>query len=161
MSFPTYVFSIVTWHKNQSKQKGYVAINKSFRFKEMLVLFLCFAILCVPIYFALKTLGTNQLWLNVISVYFTFMYSYLSIKRVELNFVFRIICEIISLGLWVMVFVGNGTLNYAYMISLFNYFVYLLSDFWGIWNWTKLKRKQTKTKNGIEKEIWDALKDFD
>ena len=161
MSFPTYVFSIITWHKNQSKQNGIVAVNNNLNLKELLALAFGFAIVSIPVYFVLQALGTNQLLLNTISVYFTLFYSFLSIKRCKLNFVFRIFCELISLALWIAVFVGEGKFNYAYIITLFNYLVYLIADFWGIWNWAKLKRHQAKTKNGIQKEIWDALKDLD
>lgn len=157
---PTYVLSIISWHKNHLKKVGVVKINNKTNWKEFCAAAFGFACVAVGAYFVLRSLGTNQLALSTLSVYFVLLYSFLIIRRSEITFIFRIGCDIISLGLWLVVLIGAGHPDWQYLITVFNYTLYLTTEFLGIYNWTRLKRAQTKTPNGIEKEIWDCLKDL-
>lgn len=158
---PTYVLSIVTWHKNRVKNVGVIKVNNKIDWKEFVIAAASFAGVACGAYFVLRSLGTNQLALSTLSVYFVLLYSYLAIRRSEFNFFFRIGCDMISLCLWLAVLIGSGNVEWQYLITVFNYVLYLTSDFFGIYNWTHLKRAQTKAPNGIQKEIWKVLKDLD
>lgn len=159
ITLPAYILSIVTWHKNRLKKTGVVKVNKKITFKEFLIISLSLAVFSVGFYFILGALGTNQLLLSTFSVYLAFIYSYFSIRRSEINFIFRFLCDLISLGLWLAVFFENGTVHWIYAITLFSYFMYIFPDLYGIINWTKMKR--VKDTDDIKQEIWNGLKNLD
>ncbi len=142
--FPAYAFSFYTWTKKNNSHV--LQLNKSLKLKEWLFALVGIGGASVGFYFLLQALNTASLILSTFAVFFVSMYCYLSVRRSEFCFVFRLLMDLTTLALWLMVFLktiknGGGAI---YIPTLVNYVVYSILDIFGIVNWIKLKKSQTK-----------------
>ena len=141
-TFPLYIVAIVSWFKNLNKSGnvGEVKVNKNLSWKEWLSLALVTSAVTVGIYFLLVHFDTNLPILSSISFFLNVMGSYLSVRRCELNFVFYIICNVVTLAMWTLVVFKDG--NLTQMVVFAEYIFFVCINIFGLINWIRLKKKQ-------------------
>jgi len=160
ISFPTYIFSIITWTRNRAKGSGILKVNKSPSLLEWIVSLLVLSGLSIGLYFMLRAFNTANLLFSTASLTFATMAGYLMIRRSEYNFVFYILNNITCLVMWWSV-VSLG--DVGYIPTFANYFIYLIANLYGTFNWIRLKKLQNlrKRKNMLRQEYIQMNKSED
>lgn len=141
--FPFYIVTIILWFKNLNKKSenvGEVRINKGLTWKEWVIMLVCVGCVTVAIFFLLRHFNTRLLVLSTLSVAFTVIASYLSVRRSEFSFIFYIISNIIGVAMWIALVIQDN--NLSQLITFITSLTYLLINTFGIFNWLKLKKKQ-------------------
>ena len=142
LMLPMYIWSIVEWakHKNQNTQS--VEINH-IKPKEWLVVAIVAVAVFIGLYFLLKLLNTNELFVSTLSVVDNIFAIYLLARRSKYGFLSYIVNDIILIVLWGLPVI-NG--NLLLLPMLLNPIINLVNDSYGIINWTKLQKMQSMNK---------------
>lgn len=140
--FPAYAFSFYTWTKRNHDHV--LQVNNSIKLQEWLLAFVGIGGVAVGFYFVLRALNTANLIFSTLAVFFVTMYCYLSIRRSQFCFVFRLLMDLVTFVLWLLVFLDTLKEGFGaiYIPTLLNYVVYAVLDLFGIVNWIRLKRTQ-------------------
>lgn len=141
VTFPTYLFSIITWLKNRQKGDVVLKVSKTPKLLEWILLFVISAILSVGAYFLLRAFNTSHLIVSTIGVGTGICAGYLSIRRSEFSFLLFLVNNILCIILWLTVVV-KGDLSYIPTVA--NYAIFMTMNIFGFVNWLKLKRQQKK-----------------
>jgi nicotinamide mononucleotide transporter len=137
---PMYIMGIISWIKHQSKETDSVEVN-TIKAKEWCIVSVVAVIAFVLIYLLLKAFNTNQLFVSSLSVIDSLFAIYLTVRRSKYSFYFYVVNDLILMVLWGIPVIG-GTLVLIPM--LFNPFINLINDLYGIYNWRKLEKIQKK-----------------
>ena len=135
---PMYIWSIVEWLKHKDDTTQTVQVN-SIGWKEWLCVSLVAIAGYVGLYFVLRAMDTANLFVSTLSVIDNIFAIYLVARRSKYGFVSYIINDLILIVLWgIPVISGNILL----LPMLFNPIVNLINDLYGVYNWSKLQKKQ-------------------
>lgn len=141
ITLPIYIASICTWLKNLRKSEKVVKVNRMLSWKEWAISISIIACMTVGVYFLLRVLNTANLIVSTINVGLNIISGYLLIRRSEINFIFYILNNIVSIVLWSTLIAG-GALNNIPTLVLF--VVFFILNVIGFINWVRLKKKQNK-----------------
>ena len=147
ITFPCYVYSIVTWIKTKKKGSDVISINRNIKWFEYVIVVCLVLCLSVGIYFLLKKFDTANLIVSTISTSLGVIAGYFQARRCEYNFALYLVCNVISIVLWFST-INEGNLSNLPMII--TYFVYLCLSVYGTINWIRLKRKQKREELNCE-----------
>ncbi len=138
MTAPMAVVALVSWIRNPYKGNKSQVEVKSLSSKEWCV----FAVLTVAVtavfYFVLQALNTANLVISTVSVFTSFVASYLTARRSRFYAIGYAANDIVLVTMWIMQTV-NG-ITYLPMVVCFTAFLAL--DIYGFVNWTKMLKKQ-------------------
>lgn len=143
MTLPLAVFSIYTWLKNPFKKGEDVVKIRILSLKEkVLLLFLATAVSTV-FYFILKALGTESLLVSTISVFTSFIASYLLLRRNSFYAVAYMFNDVVLITLWTI-----ATLKQISNLSILACFLtFFFNDLYAFIKWRIREREQgLKTK---------------
>lgn len=138
---PVMIYGLVNWFKNKriDEKQGKVVVVKQVGKKEIAILLTSQIICGVGYYFLLKAFNTNFLFVSTISIVTSVIASYLVAKRSQYGLLAFLINDFVLVILWSsIIFQGN----LSYITILLTPFMLLVSDFYGIFNWKKLKNSQ-------------------
>lgn len=142
---PMYIWSIVSWIRHKNKKTESVEVY-TIKWKEWVVVGVSAVAVFIGFYFLLKALNTNELIVSTLSVVDNLFAVYLLARRSKYGFVSFIVNDVILIVLWgIPVIQGNLLL----LAMLFNPIMNLISDIYGVVNWTKMQKKQKE--ESIEK----------
>ena len=140
LMLPMYIIGIISWARHQNKKTNTVDVNK-IDSKEWFLVFITSVIVFIGIYFLLKSFNTNELIVSTISVVASLFAVYLQIRRSRFSFSFYIINDLILIVLWgIPVILGNLLI----LPMVFNPTINLINDSYGVYNWKKLEKRQSK-----------------
>ena len=140
LMLPMYIIGIISWARHQNKKTNTVDVNK-IDSKEWFLVFITSVIVFIGIYFLLKSFNTNELIVSTISVVASLFAVYLQIRRSRFSFYFYIINDLILIVLWgIPVILGNLLI----LPMVFNPTINLINDSYGVYNWKKLEKRQSK-----------------
>lgn len=143
MMLPMYIIGIVSWMRHQNKKTNSVEVNTVGK-KEWLLVSLVSIGISIGVYFLLKSFGTNELVVSAVSVIASLFAIYLQIRRSRFSFYFYIINDLVLIVLWgIPVIAGNLLI----LPMVFNPTINLINDSYGVYNWKKLEKRQTKGKS--------------
>ena len=143
MMLPMYIIGIVSWMRHQNKKTNSVEVNTVGK-KEWLLVSLVSIGIFIGVYFLLKSFGTNELVVSAVSVIASLFAIYLQIRRSRFSFYFYIINDLVLIVLWgIPVIAGNLLI----LPMVFNPTINLINDSYGVYNWKKLEKRQTKGKS--------------
>lgn len=143
MMLPMYIIGIVSWMRHRNKKTNTVEVNTIGK-KEWLLVSLISIGAFIGIYFLLKSFDTNELVVSTVSVVASLFAIYLQIRRSRFSFYFYIINDLILIVLWgIPVIVGNLLI----LPMVFNPAINLINDSYGVYNWKRLEKRQTKGKS--------------
>ncbi len=147
LTLPTYIFSIYTWLKHRYSNQ--LEVRNNISWKEWLVLISISLAGSTIMFFVFDLFNTQNLIFSVLIFGFDCINCYLKIKRVKFNFVFQMICYLITLGLW-GVLVIKGDLSY--LPTSLNYVIYLIFCVLGLIKWSELSKRTQNNQNNQENE---------
>lgn len=138
MTAPIAIASVITWMKNPHKgNKKEVKVNK-LKTKEFIFMFLLSFAVTFAFYFILRAFNTENLVLSTISVFTSFLASYLTMRRCEYYAIAYAANDIVLIALWVLASIND--IGYLSMVICFT--VFFANDIYGFINWTKMKKRQ-------------------
>lgn len=137
ITLPLYFSSIINWFRNQ--QNRVVKIKKISKL-EVVLATLGFIAIFFGFYFLLLALNTPQALTSALSVMFSGIANYLAMRRSDMCFIAWCMDDVFVIVLWLIPVIGGeiGLLN-----VLITMFVFLINDAYGVFNWIKIKGKQT------------------
>lgn len=140
MTMPIAIISTITWVKNPSqKGKNEVKVNKLNGWEYIFMTFLSIAITII-FYFILKAFDTAVLKLSTISVFTSFIASYLTMRRSEYYAIGYATNDIVLIILWNIA--ADSDKQYLSVVICF--IVFLVNDIYGYINWLKMKKNQSQ-----------------
>lgn len=138
MTAPIAVASVVSWARNPAQEgEREVKVNRLPHWEYLLLVALSLAVTCV-FYFILKACHTQVLWLSTLSVFTSFLASYLTMRRSPLFAVGYAANDVVLIALWLIA--ARQDRQYSAVVICFA--VFLINDLYGYWNWIRLKKKQ-------------------
>ena len=138
MTAPIAVASVVSWARNPAQEgQKEVKVNHLPRREYILLAVLSLAVTWV-FYFILRACHTQVLWLSTLSVFTSFLASYLTMRRSPLFAVGYAANDVVLIGLWLIA----ARQNREYSAVVICFAVFLINDLYGYWNWLRLKKKQ-------------------
>ena len=143
MMLPMYIIGIVSWMRHQNKKTNTVEVNTIGK-KEWLLVILISIGAFIGIYFLLKSFDTNELVVSTVSVVASLFAIYLQIRRSRFSFYFYIINDLILIVLWGIPVIAG---NLLVLPMVFNPAINLINDSYGVYNWKRLEKRQTKGKS--------------
>lgn len=138
MTTPIAIVSVVSWLRNPvEKGKNEVKVNH-LKLKEYLFLLVLSGFVTFVFYYILKAFDTAVLWLSTLSVFTSFIASYLTMRRSEFFALGYALNDIVLIGLWLIASVQNN--SYISVVICFS--IFLINDIYGFVNWSKMKKNQ-------------------
>lgn len=138
MSAPIAFWALVSWLKNPyNGDKSQVKVN-SLSKKEWRLLFAAAVAVTAAFFFILKALDTAHLIVSTVSVFTSFLASYLTARRSRFYAVGYALNDIVLILMWSMASHENPT--YLPMVMCFAAF--LAADSYGFINWTAMRKRQ-------------------
>ena len=138
MMIPLAVFSIVTWYRNPYKKGENVVRICRISFKEICFSVLCACAVTVAFYFILKALGTANLIVSTISVFTSFLASYLMLRRNSFYAVMFMLNDLVLIVLWGM----SCAVDIANVSIVVCFFIFLINDTYGFIRWKMREKEQ-------------------
>lgn len=143
MTLPSAVLSIITWLRHPYSGTAEVRVNKLRKIHYVALPFTA-AITTLVFYFILKYFNTANLALSTISITTSITACYLLIFRSPLYALAYAANDIVLIGLWILAAIEN--ISYIPMAICF--FMFLLNDLYGFYNWRSMKVRQSNQSNG-------------
>ncbi len=137
MTLPLSIASLITWLKNLYKNSVEVKVGHMSN-KSWIIMAITTVLVFIAFYFLLKYLNTANLIVSTISIGTSYTASYLALKRSPYYAVAYALNDIVLLTLWTM----ESFNNIAYLSLAISSFVYLINDLYGLYNWSKIKKRQ-------------------
>lgn len=139
MAAPIALMATIEWIKHPYKDTNVVEVNRVNK-KQITIMCVLSIIVTVLLYFALKYLGTQNLFFSTISVTTSFVAAYLTYLRSPYYGLGYAANDIVLIILWVLMSIDD--ISYLPMIACF--VMFLLNDLYGFINWKKLSKEQRK-----------------
>lgn len=144
MTLPSAAVSIIVWLKNSFRGNHAEIKITTPKKREYPIYFAVAAAVTVAFYFILRALGTSNLLVSTLSVFTSFFAVQLIIRRSPFYALAYACNDIVLIVLWILATIEN--LSYLPVIVCF--FVFLVNDLYGFFNWTAIRRRQNaETKN--------------
>lgn len=134
MTLPSAVLSTITWLKHPYKGTAEVKVNKLKKI-HYAALPSTAAIITFVFYFILKYFNTANLTLSTLSITTSITACYLLIFRSPLYALAYAANDIVLIILWILA----ATENLSYLPMVICFFMFLLNDLYGFYNWRKMK----------------------
>lgn len=141
MTAPIAALSVISWLRNPAENgKNIVKINQ-LKSKEYIFLFILSLMITVLFYFILKAFHTDVLWLSTLSVFTSFIASYLTMRRSEYFALGYALNDVVLIVLWSIASFANQ----EYVALLICFTVFLINDIYVFVSWSKMKKTQLAT----------------
>ena len=141
MTTPMAIVALIAWLRNPYKgNKSEVEVNR-LSVKEWCLFAVLSVAVTVAFYFILQALNTANLIVSTISVFTSFVASYLTARRSRFYALGYAANDVVLVVMWVLQTIAQIT--YLPMVVCFAAFLVL--DTYGFVNWTMMSRKQSKS----------------
>ena len=144
MSAPAAVAALVSWIKHPYKDSDEVEISNIGK-NHICVMVLLATAVTVSFYYILSALDNANLFFSVISVTTSFIASYLTFLRSPYYALAYGANDIILVVLWILATMES--ISYLPMVICF--FMFLLNDLYGFYNWKRMEKIQKRIKEGM------------
>lgn len=145
MTAPIAAAAIISWLKHPYN-RGEVKV-RAMKPREWVILVLLTAAVTVLFYFILTALNTPNIFFSTVSIATSFIAASLVLLRSEYYGIFYGLNDIVLIVLWILATMEN--INHLPMVLCF--FIFLINDFYGFYNWQRIKTRQRESENGTEK----------
>lgn len=139
MTAPIAVMAVVSWIKNPFENTKEVRVSR-LTIKSFTVLIILTAVVTAAFYFLLKALGNANLLFSTVSITTSFLASSLTFLRSPFYALAYAANDIVLIVLWTLA--SEENISYFPMIVCF--LMFLLNDFYGFFNWKRIKKRQEK-----------------
>ena len=143
MTLPLAVFSIVTWIRNPYKKGETVVKICIISLKEKVLLAFLSVGVTIAFYFILGAIGTESLIVSTLSVFTSFLASYLLLRRNSFYAVAYMFNDVVLITLWTIATINN----FSNVSVLACFLMFLFNDLYAFIRWKKREKEQgLKTK---------------
>lgn len=140
MTAPIAVVSVISWMKNPAKEGvNEVKVNNLSK-KEYIILMLVGIIITIIFYYILEAFNTSALYISTISVFTSFISSYLTLRRSEYYALGYASNDIVLIILWIIAMQNNS--QYISLVICFG--VFFINDIYGYFSWQRMKKLQSE-----------------
>lgn len=144
MSAPIALLALISWLKNPYKgNKSEVKVN-SLSKKEWSLFLAVAVVITVSFYFVLKALSTANLIISSISVFTSFVASYLTARRSCFYAIGYGLNDLVLIIMWSMASCEDKT----YFPMIICFIAFLIADSYGFINWSLMNKKQKSGDKG-------------
>ena len=137
MTAPVAVLAVIEWMRHPFKGSREVKVRR-LSGKHYFVMFILTGIITIMFYFILRYFDTANLFLSTVSVATSFIASYLTMMRSPLYGIGYGMNDIVLILLWLLAFLEDQ----SYSPVLICFFVFLINDIYGFFNWRNIEKKQ-------------------
>lgn len=138
MTAPMALISLISWIKNPyDKDKSEVKVEV-LNNNDVYIMLLLTCVVTFTFYFVLKAFNTSNIITGTVSVSTSFAAVYLTYRRSPLFAVAYAANDIVLIILWVLAAAENS----SYFSVIICFAVFLVNDFYGYFNWLKIKKRQ-------------------
>ena len=135
---PLTIYGLISWLKNQNKKTNTVSIKTLSR-KEVVLVILSQVVMSFGYYQLLKYFNNEMLVISTINLAFTILGVYFASRMSIFTFVIYIVNCVFKSILWIAPIMKGDFSNTTVLIATL---LYLVSDTYGLINWTRLKKVQ-------------------
>ncbi|MCF0131665.1 MAG: nicotinamide mononucleotide transporter [Pseudobutyrivibrio sp.] len=140
MTAPIAMASIITWIKNPSDNgKNEVEVNHLKKVEYIFLFFLSCGVTSV-FFFILRALDTPALIFSTLSVFTSFVASYLTMRRCEFFALAYASNDLVLIILWIIATLQNK----SYISVVVCFVIFLINDLYGFFSWQQMKKNQAK-----------------
>lgn len=140
MTAPIAVVSVISWMKNPAKEGvNEVKVNNLSK-KEYIILMFVGIIITIIFYYILEAFSTSALYISTISVFTSFISSYLTLRRSEYYALGYASNDIVLIILWIIAMQNNN--QYISLVICFG--VFFINDIYGYFSWQRMKKLQSE-----------------
>ena len=140
MTAPIAMASIITWIKNPSDNgKNEVEVNHLKKVEYIFLFFLSCGVTSV-FFFILRALDTPALIFSTLSVFTSFVASYLTMRRCEFFALAYASNDLVLIILWIIANLQNK----SYISVVVCFVIFLINDLYGFFSWQQMKKNQAK-----------------
>ncbi|MDO4198644.1 MAG: nicotinamide riboside transporter PnuC [Erysipelotrichaceae bacterium] len=137
---PIMVYSIINWFKNQSKKTDTIEIATLSNKRLFRIIGLQFVLSFVYYYF-FKMLGNEMLLVSTINMVLTILALYFTAIMSEYSFICFLLGTLFKALLWIAPLLRGEFESFSVLIGTL---LYAVIDFYGLYNWNRLKKEQRK-----------------
>lgn len=138
MTAPIAIASVISWIRNPAEEgKNEVKVN-NLDIREYVLMLFVGIIVMITFYYILKAFNTSVLWLSTISVFTSFIASYLTLRRSEYYALAYASNDIVLITLWLIAMKHNK----GYLSVVICFVVFLINDIYGYYSWLRRKKSQ-------------------
>ncbi len=137
MTAPVAVLAVIEWMRHPFKGSREVKVRR-LSGKHYFVMFILTGIITIMFYFILRYFDTANLFLSTVSVATSFIASYLTMMRSPLYGIGYGMNDIVLILLWLLASLEDQ----SYFPVLVCFFVFLINDIYGFFNWRNIEKKQ-------------------
>ena len=138
MTAPMSIASVISWVRNPAKKGNNEVKVNHLKIKEYVLLLFLASVVAFIFYFILKAFNTAMLFLSTVSVFTSFVASYLTLRRSEYFALAYASNDIVLIILWIAAMENNT----GYLSVVICFLVFLINDLYGYFSWLKMKKSQ-------------------
>ena len=139
MTSPIAILTVIQWLKHPFEKSDEVEVNRLTK-RQIIIMLILGSIITVIFYFILKAFGNANLILSTISIFTSFLASYLTFMRSAYYGLGYAVNDLVLIFLW-----SFATMeNISYMPMTVCFAVFFLNDSYGFINWQRMKKRQMK-----------------
>lgn len=139
MTSPIAILTVIQWLKHPFEKSDEVEVN-SLTKRQIIIMLILGSIITVIFYFILKAFGNANLILSTISIFTSFLASYLTFMRSAYYGLGYAVNDLVLIFLW-----SFATMeNISYMPMTVCFAMFFLNDSYGFINWQRMKKRQMK-----------------
>lgn len=142
MTAPIAIASVISWIRNPVEEgKNEVKVNH-LKGREYVFLLIFGIVITIAFFYILKYFNTAVLWLSTISVFTSFIASYLTLRRSEYYALGYATNDIVLIVLWLIAMQNNK----EYLSVVICFVIFLINDLYGFISWLRMKKSQADIK---------------
>ena len=138
MKAPMALFALISWLRNPfNGRKAEVAVN-SLKGAEIVIMMFLTTLVTIVFYFILNAFNTSNIIPSTLSVTTSFIAVYLTFRRSPYFALAYAANDIVLIILWIL---ASAT-DTSYLSVVICFLMFLINDFYGFYNWQKIKKRQ-------------------
>lgn len=138
MTAPMALFALISWLRNPfNGRKSEVAVN-SLKGAEIVIMMFLTTLVTIVFYFILNAFNTSNIIPSTLSVTTSFIAVYLTFRRSPYFALAYAANDIVLIILWIL---ASAT-DTSYLSVVICFLMFLINDFYGFYNWQKIKKRQ-------------------
>ena len=139
MTSPIAILTVIQWLKHPFEKSDEVEVNRLTK-RQIIIMLILGSIITVIFYFILKAFGNANLILSTISIFTSFLASYLTFMRSAYYGLGYAVNDLVLIFLW-----SFATMeNISYMPMTVCVAMFFLIESYGFINWQRMKKRQLK-----------------
>ena len=139
MTSPIAILTVIQWLKHPFEKSDEVEVNRLTK-RQIIIMLILGSIITVIFYFILKAFGNANLILSTISIFTSFLASYLTFMRSAYYGLGYAVNDLVLIFLWSFATMENISYKPVTVCCA----MFFINDSYGFINWQRMKKRQMK-----------------